>query len=442
MKMIKQEAINYIESLSSGLTRKKTAQTPLDNPGRARILLSSVGDPDRRLKFVHVCGSNGKGSVCAILDAILRAAGLRVGLFTSPHLQDFCERIRVNGRMIDGSELARLTERLAPAADAMTDKPGLFCFLTALALTYFAEQQCDIVILETGLGGMHDATNVIACPEVAVVTNIGLEHTDILGDTIAEITEDKAGIIKPGCICAAYRQDPQALLVLKRKCEACQVPLHITDFSNVQKAVLSDKDQHFRKTDPLTAQLISIDGEIATLSLPGSYQLKNTALALTAVDALNMCGWHISKESVTYGLGHVKWPARFEVLSRNPLFILDGGHNPQCARALVESLDEIFPDTKVLFLVGMMRDKNYQETLSLLDAKAAAYLCVTPPDQRGLPAYQLAAYLRSCGSQAKSFDNTADALHCAVQNAGDMPVIAFGSLYLAGEIRDLMGFEP
>ena len=426
--MTKNEAIRYIESLSSGLRRKSSA--PLDNPGRTRVLLSSVGNPDRRLRFVHVCGSNGKGSVCAILDSILRSAGYRVGLFTSPHLQDFCERIRVNGKMIGGRDLADLTERLSPAAESLPDKPGLFCFVTALALTYFAEQRCDIVILETGLGGTHDATNVIEHPDVAVVTNIGLEHTEILGSTVREITFDKGGIIKTGCICAAYDGDPEATAVLREICTARHVPLQIADFASIRP---------HGQSCSLQGQTVTVNGTACTLSLPGSFQVNNAALALTAVDALTKKGWIISDESVRRGLKTVRWPARFEVLSREPLIILDGGHNPQCARALTETVDQLFPDRKVIFLVGIMKDKNYRETLQILAPKAERFLCVTPPDPRGIPADELSAYLLTCGAVSEAFDSARTALSSAVKGCGNAPVIIFGSLYLAGEIRDLMG---
>ena len=408
----------------------------MNNPERTQFLLSSIGSPQKDLRFIHVCGSNGKGSVCALLDSVLRAAGFRVGLFTSPHLQDERERIRVNGKMISRKEYDTLSGLLAPAAEKMTDRPGYFCFLTALAIAHFAQEHCDFVILETGIGGTYDSTNAIDSPELTVVTNIGLEHTELLGSTVTQIARDKAGIIKPGTICAAYDEDPDVMAVIREACKNRQVPLRIADFSSVTKA--SDQPDH----DPLDGQLIKQNGVLYKLALLGSFQINNAALALTAIDALRERGWLISDQAVRAGFQTVRWPARFEIISRSPLLILDGGHNPQCARALVETLDDYFPNQKVIFLTGFMKDKNYRESISILMPKADRFYCVTPPDNRGLPAEDLAACLRKAGANARAYSTTAEGLTRVQAETDSLPVIVFGSLYLAGEIRDLMGLTP
>ena len=408
----------------------------MNNPKRTQFLLSSIGSPQKDLHFIHVCGSNGKGSVCALLDSVLRAAGYRVGLFTSPHLQDERERIKVNGKMISQEAYDTLSGRLAPAAEEMTDRPGYFCFLTALAIGYFAQAHCDFVILETGIGGTYDSTNAIDAPELTVVTNIGLEHTELLGSTVTQIARDKAGIIKPGTICAVYDQDPEVIAVIREACESRQVPLRIADFSAITKT------SGYPDTDPLDGQFFKRDGALFKLALSGSFQIYNAALVLTAIDALRERGWLIPDQAVKTGFQTVRWPARFEVLSRNPLLILDGGHNPQCARALVETLDDYFPNQKVIFLIGFMKDKNYQEVINILLPKADRFYCVTPPDTRGLSAEDLAACLLQAGACAQAYSTTAEGLNRAQEEADSMPVIAFGSLYLAGEIRDLFGLAP
>ena len=416
--MTKETAIACIESLSRGLTRRSASEkgrAPLDNPGRTRTLLGFLGNPEKKLRVIHVCGSNGKGSVCAMLESILRSAGYRTGMFTSPHLQDFCERIRVDGDMISGEKLAALTEKLLPAAEAMPDKPGLFCFLTALALDYFAEEKCDYVILETGIGGRHDSTNVIGSPELVIVTNIGLEHTEILGDTISKIARDKAGIIKPGCSVAAYDSSPEALREIRKACVNCQVPLQVADF-------------------------LAASGY--NLALPGKYQTRNASLVLTAVTMLRGRGVSIPEDAVRDGLAHVRWPARFEAVRDNPPLIIDGGHNPQCARALTETLESLYTGQPVIFVIGMMKNKNYEETVRILMEIPGKFYCCEPPDERALNACELKDCITRAGGEALSFGQTADALSAALNASDGNPVIVFGSLYLAGQVRDLLELKP
>ena len=224
--MTDREAISYIENFGWSTTRLGLERT--------RELLASLGNPQKGLKFIHVAGSNGKGSTCAMLDAILRRAGFRTGLYTSPYIQDFCERIRVDGENIPGPALARITERVSALADRMADHPSQFELVTAVAMEYFAERQCDIVVLEVGMGGALDSTNVIDAPEVAVITNIGLEHTEYLGSTLSEIAAAKAGIIKPGCACVCYDSVPEVIDVVKAVCKEKNVPLTIADFSRAK----------------------------------------------------------------------------------------------------------------------------------------------------------------------------------------------------------------
>ena len=323
--MTADQAIAYIENYTWSTTRLGL--------GRTKELLQKLGDPQKRLKFVHVAGSNGKGSTCAMLERILRAAGYRTGLYTSPYIQEFCERMRVNGENIPGEALARLTERVKVIADAMDDHPSQFELVTAIAMEYFLEAGCEIVVLEVGMGGALDSTNAIDAPEVAVITNLALEHTEYLGHTLSEIAATKGGIIKRGCSVVAYPNAPEVTAVLEGICREQDAPLTWADFDAIRLV-----------EDSLDGQVFDyVNQKGLQMPLLGAHQLKNAAMALTVIDALRKRGWKITEEAVRRGLASVKWPARFEVLHRSPLFLLDGGHNPQCAEALAGCVEKYLP---------------------------------------------------------------------------------------------------
>ena len=415
--MTRQEAVDYIEHYGWSTTR-----LGLD---RTRELLQRLGDPHKRLKFVHVAGSNGKGSTCAMLDAILRAAGYRTGLYTSPYIQDFCERIRLDGQNIPGDALARLTERVKAAAEAMDDHPSQFELVTALGMLYFAEQGCDVVVLEVGMGGALDSTNVIDAPEAAVITNIGLEHTEYLGDTLEEIAATKAGIIKSGCHAVCYDGAGEVTAVVRRVCAERRVPLRCVDFSKLEPLSQSLDGQRFRW-----------HGKEYRLALLGAHQLHNAATVLETVEALRERGWSIGDEAVRRGLETVKWPARLEVMRREPLLLIDGGHNPQCAEALATSLRELLPNKKAVFLLGVLRDKDYPRMMELLMPLAREFVCLTPLSDRALSGRELADYLTAQGAHARACADIASGLRAALDAAGGSgAVVAFGSLYLVGAIR-------
>ncbi|MCM1148526.1 MAG: 5-formyltetrahydrofolate cyclo-ligase [Butyricicoccus sp.] len=415
--MTQQEAIDYIESYTWSTTRLGLERT--------RELLRKLGDPQKELKFIHVAGSNGKGSTCAMLDAILRRAGYRAGLYTSPYIQDFCERMQVDGENIPGHTLADITERVRLAADAMEDHPSQFELVTAIAMEYFREQRCDIVVLEVGMGGSLDSTNVIDAPEVAVITNIGLEHTEYLGDTLEKIAATKAGIIKPGCSCVCYDGAPEVISVIRSVCEQNSVPLTCAGNAPA-KAVSQD----------LNGQVFSWRGAEYRLSLLGSHQIGNASVVLETVEALRGRGWNIPKEAVRDGLREVKWPARLEILNRKPLFILDGGHNPQCAEALVSSISQLLPGKRVVFLTGVLADKDYPQIMELMMPCAQEFVCLTPVSDRALSADALADCLTKHGAKASACTDIPDGIRMALTAAGeDGAVIAFGSLYLAGAVR-------
>lgn len=413
--MTEREAIAYIEDHTWSASRLGL--------GRTRELLAALGDPQEKLKFVHVAGSNGKGSSCAMVEAILRRAGLRTGLYISPYLQDFCERMQVSGRNIPGPRLAEITERVRAAADAMADHPSQFELATAIAMVYFWEETCDIVVLEVGMGGELDSTNVIPAPEAAVIANIGLEHTEYLGGTLAEIAAAKAGIIKPGCECVCYDGPPEAVEVVRRLCRERDVPLHIAQASCLEPLEHSLEGQRF-----------AWRGEVYSLPLLGRHQLYNAAVALETVQVLRRRGWRISADAVREGLAQVRWPARFEALCREPVFILDGGHNPQCAQALARTLDDYLPGEKITFLLGVLADKDYGAMLDAVLPRAAGFVCVTPDSPRALPAAALAQELgRRCALPVTVCGDYAEAIRTALERG--TPAVAFGSLYMAGAIR-------
>ena len=399
-------------------------------PGLERIteLLARLGNPEKELKYVHVAGTNGKGSTCAMLSSILAEAGYKTGLYISPHLVRYNERMTINGAEITDEALCAVAQQVKTCVDAMDDKPTEFELVTAMALLYFKEQRCDIVVLETGLGGRLDATNVIPAPEAAVITNLGLEHTEILGDTIEKIAAEKGGIIKSGCTAVSYASAPEALAVLYEICREKNVPLTRTEFSRVRPISQSLEGQQFCWRD------------MKGLFLPllGAHQLRNAAVALEAVTDLRYRGWAVTDEHIRRGLANTRWPARFEVLAHEPLTILDGGHNPQCVRALADALAAHLDGQKVTFLMGVLADKDYETMISMVTPFARRFVCVTPDSGRAMPAEQLAELLTQRGFEATACGDIPEGIQTAL-SYDDCPIVAFGSLYMAGAIRDSFG---
>ncbi|MBO7354678.1 MAG: bifunctional folylpolyglutamate synthase/dihydrofolate synthase [Lachnospiraceae bacterium] len=406
-----QEAIAYIEDYTWSTTR-----LGLD---RTRALLSALGDPQKKLKFIHVTGSNGKGSTCAILDSILRKAGYRTGIYTSPYLVRFNERIKVNGRDIPDEALASITSQVRVFADMMEDHPSQFELVTAIAMEYFYEMQCDIVVLEVGMGGALDSTNAIDAPEVAVFTNIGLEHTEYLGNTIEEIATTKGGIIKTGCDCVVYPGPAEA--TLRAICSDKDVPFLLSDFDAAKPV-----------THSLDGQELKYKGKLLFFPLLGQHQINNLCVALDTVHVLKKRGWNIPTAAIESGVSSVSWPARFQVLSREPLFILDGGHNPQCAEAMADILDDYLPDTKVTFIMGVLADKDYNSMLDSVCPHALRFVCVTPDSPRALPADRLAEIIRERGFEAAVCRTVSEAVDAAKEKTE--PIVAFGSLYMSGAV--------
>lgn len=379
-------------------------------PGLERIrrLLGRLGDPQKGLKFVHIAGSNGKGSTAAFLASVLTAAGWKTGLYTSPHLWRFHERFRVDGVPIPGKDLAEITARVLEAAEDETE----FELMTAIAFLHFQRSKCGIVVLETGLGGRLDSTNVIDAPEVAVITRIGLEHTRLLGDTLAKIAEEKAGIIKPGCDAVLYGQGREVEEVVERVCRERGVPLAVA------------------RPDRLEYHI----------SLLGEYQVSNAAVALETVDRLRRRGWIIPEEAVVRGLEQARWPGRMELARRRPDVILDGAHNAQCMEALAQSLRRMYPGKKLIFLTGVLADKDYPAMMEELLGLAREFFTLTPDSPRALTAGELAAYLEARGAKASPCGSVREGLDRTLAAAGaEDAVCVCGSLYMVGEARHCLG---
>ena len=360
-----------------------------------------------------------------MLASVLKTAGYKTGLFTSPYLFRFNERMQINGREIDNDVLADVVTRVSIPAEIMEDHPTEFELMTAAAMLWYAEEGCDIVVLEVGLGGRFDATNVISRPEVSVIMNIGLDHTKILGDTVEKIAAEKAGIIKAGCPCVLYQQSDSVTQVIRQRCGEVGAELHIADFSAIKT-----------EFDSLEGQVFTYKGEAYAIPLLGAHQLKNAAVVIETAETLRRRGWKLPHEDVEHGLYAVSWPARFEVVSDGPCFVVDGGHNPQCAQTVAENLKKYFPGCRRVLLIGVLADKDYRSLADILAPEADEFVCVTPNSDRALPAEELAQVLRPYGKPVTVCESIKEGVSAAIDAAGqDGMVCAVGSLYMVGEIR-------
>ena len=420
--MTYEEALSYIHSICW-----KGSKLGLD---RTRELLGKLNDPQKELKFIHIAGTNGKGSTAAMLSSILEEAGYRVGLYTSPFINRFNERMQVNHQPIPDEELAALTEYVRPHADAMADSPTEFELITALAMVWFARQKCDIVVLEVGMGGELDSTNIIDVPEAAVIAAMGMDHVKELGPTMADIARAKAGIIKEGGRVVSYGGNPEADEVIAAVCRARNASLRQPDFSAIVPGDFG-----------LEGQTFSYKGwRGLRIPLVGAYQMNNAAVVLETVEVLRQRGWSVSDEAVRQGLADTRWPARFEVLRRDPVFIVDGGHNPHGIRATAESLSRLFPGRKITFVTGVMADKDVEHILGLIVPLADQFFTVRPDNPRAMDAGELAARIEAMGAKATACASVRDGVDRAIQAEGPHGVAcALGSLYMSGEVRSCFG---
>lgn len=412
------EAIDYIHSFHW--------QSHAPGLARIRTLLAALGNPQKELKFVHVAGTNGKGSTCACLASVLQASGCRVGLNTSPYLVRFHERIQVDGVPISDEELGELTEEVRPAAEAMAEHPTEFELITALAMVYFLRKKCDIVALEVGLGGALDASNVIDVPEAAVLCAMGMDHVRELGPALTDIARAKAGIIKPGGDVVSYGGAPEADAVFRQVCRQQGAHLTEVDFSRLR---LEESD--------LSGSRFAF-GDLKGLYLPlaGSYQPKNAALALTTLEVLRRKGWPVTEESIRRGLASVRWPGRFQLLRRDPAVVLDGAHNPHGMAATARSLAAAFPQGGVEFVLGIMADKDVDRMLTPLLPLADRFFTIRPDNPRAMEAGELARRLTALGARAQACVSVEEAVEAALAAAGPGgAVCALGSLYLSAAVQ-------
>ena len=416
------EAIDFIESISWKGSRLGLI--------RIKRLLELLGHPEKGLKYIHVAGTNGKGSTCAMLSAILTKAGYNTGLYTSPHLVKYQERMRFNDKDITDEEFARAAQKVKDACDIIEDElsPTVFEVVTAMAFLYFAEKKCDIVILEVGIGGRFDATNVIDAPVLSVICRLDLEHTEVLGDTIEQIAFEKAGIIKPGHPVVLYGQEEAAEKVIIDICRERGCSLYITEPENA-KCVYAGLDKqvvNYKKRENVETNLI------------GSYQTNNLLTVLDSTDVLRENGLDISEENVRYGLSNVRWPGRFQIIKTDPVLIVDGAHNPNGAASLAGCLSEYMPGEKFTFVCGVMADKDRDGMLEKIVPFANRFITVRPENTRALSAEELKSDIENkYHIEAVCAGSVADGCRIAEQyhNKGEN-VCIFGSLYQVGDVLD------
>lgn len=419
--MTAQEAISYIESVSW-----KGSIPGLERP---QELLRRMGNPEKALKYIHIGGTNGKGSTAAMVSTILRKAGYTAGLYTSPHIYCFNERIQINGENITDEDLAAVTEYVKPLAESMDDVPTEFELVFCIAVEYFKRKGCHIVVTEVGMGGEMDATNVIPAPEVAAITNIGLDHTSFLGNTVEEIAQTKAGILKEGSSAVIYPSCPSVEAVLEGICKERNIPCWKATFSTISSLSHDLMGQRFDC------------GSRKDLFLPllGQHQLYNACMVLCMVDVLQEKGWNISEEHIREGLRETVWPGRFHIVGQDPLFIIDGGHNPQCLDALVKNIEDYLPGKRIIGLTGVLADKDYGDMYKPVLPLIEQFVCITPPNERKLKAAELACHLQAVGAKAIACDSIAEGVHTAKGLAGtDGVVLCFGSLYSIGDIQNAL----
>lgn len=425
---------------------------------RMTDLLERLSRPQDDLRFVHVAGTNGKGSVCAYLARILEEAGYTVGLFTSPYILRFEERIRVNGADITAEELARAVAVVRPAAAAIEaatgDHPTEFELMAAVALEHFRASACDIVVLEVGLGGRLDATNAIDAPEVSIITRIGLDHTDLLGDTLAAVAGEKAGIVKAGVPVVSWPQEPEAMAVIEAVCAERGCELRCPDFADLAVEPLAGAGGE----GVVPLRRFSYRGRSFETHLLGSYQPFNAVLALAACEELRARGWAISDGADFAGIAAARWPGRFEVVDTFPLTIVDGGHNPQGAEALASSLADLLGEagrSSVHFALGVLADKDYPAMVRAVAPWVASFSVYAPENPRALAVDELAACVREVlAEEARSgavssrggavpvsiCASPAAALAAARDAAGSEGVaVAFGTLYAIADLGNASG---
>ncbi len=419
--MTYEQALEYIHSVSWMGSRPGLSRT--------RELLARMGNPQDKLRFIHVAGTNGKGSVCAMLASVLKAAGYKTGLYTSPYILRFNDRMRINGQDIPDDELGEITEYVKQYAETMEDHPTEFELVTAIGFEYFYRHGCDFVVLEVGMGGELDSTNVIESPVVSVINVLDLDHTSVLGATIKEIAKAKAGIIKKGRPVVSADNTVEGKAVVEATCKALGC-----DYHSLGENFLANDYVFFAKSfTGLFGIGFEYNGEEYSVSLNGRYQFCNAAVVMKTVEVLRTEGVQISVEAVKEGLATVRWQARFEIMRKAPVaFIYDGGHNPQGIRAAVDSF-KLHTDIRPVVLIGVMADKDYTAELEMLMEIADSFVTVKPNNPRSLSAENLAAAIEKIGGVAEAASTVEEGVALALSK--EKNIFATGSLYMYEEVK-------
>lgn len=432
------QALDYLYGLTNYEIKAASAYAPqFFDLSRVQRLLDSLGSPEKRFKSVHIAGTKGKGSTSAMLASILRAAGYRTGLYTSPHLHSFRERIQVNGELIPEAEFASLTERVRPVAE-LDPELTTFEVATAMAFAHFAQVGVDIAVIEVGLGGRLDATNVIH-PLVSVITTIGHDHMHILGRTLAQIAGEKAGIIKPGTPVVSAPQQPSAMSVIQRTCAEKGATLHVASrewtWRGGRKSLECQEFSAWRRPTNPNGRMVFHPP--LCLPLLGRHQLRNAAVVLETIATLRTGGMAVGESAIRRGLREVFWPARFEVLSPRPAFVVDGAHNVDSARFLARTLQEYFPGQRPWFVLGILSDKDIPSILHQLLPIAQGAVLTQPRHPRAADARQLQAEAADYTVPTEVIPDVATATRRAIELAGPEGLaVATGSFTTAGAARE------
>lgn len=422
--------MNYCDALKFIHSRLKFGS----KPGMERItaLCDELGNPQDKLKYVHVAGTNGKGSTCNMIAGILKEADYKVGLYTSPFIIDFRERIQINNEMISENDLAGYVEEIIPIVEKLSEKgiePTEFEIITAIAFKYFLDSDCDIVVLEVGLGGLLDSTNIIKKSEVSVITSISLDHTDILGNSLLEIAEQKCGIFKQNGHVVGY---PQADFTVERYVKEKAKKLNC-------KYMHADLGKIRLVKEEIDGSTIIYAGCTFKIPLTGKHQIYNFSTAISAINTLKQNGWNISAQNMIDGIQNIKMPARTEIISKSPLIIIDGGHNPEGVDALCDTLKKYCNNKDIIAVFGMMKDKDYSYCVENLAPLCSRIYTTTPSNSRSLPAKDLAKAVKQYCSKVKAVDSYEKAYEKALKKAdAESVILVCGSLYLASDIKNII----
>lgn len=419
------QTMDYVEELKQygsvpGLTNMQNLCNKLDNP-------------QEESSFIHIAGTNGKGSTLAFTSEILKAAGYRTGRYISPTITSYNERIQINGKPISQKDLCHYMSLLKEICNELVQEgqphPTAFEIETVIAFLYFRDKKCEIVVLEAGLGGLLDATNIITTTLVSVFTSISLDHIGILGKTLSEIAQNKSGIMKSGAAAVALKGEREVMDVLTKQAETLQIPLQIVDASLVTgvKSVLGKQTFSYGPYKKLE------------IMLTGRYQIENAVLAINIIEALAAKGYLVSEKAIYQGLAKTIWPGRFQILAKNPLFIADGAHNRDGAARLAESIHFYFTNRRIIYIIGILRDKEQDEILKATCPYAEQILTISTQGERGLTAYELACQANEYHSNVTAVDSVQEAVELAYLLADkDTVIIAFGSLSYLGNLMSVV----